>query len=382
MSSSATSSDRPPHLIMPLSPLSIAPITSGHSDVEDLESPSQIRRAHSKLNPIAVDKLRGENMMVDTLNKLCFQPQDLPIDDPIVGRDSGGDQHGRCGRDDLLKRTTSRSGRDQQRFATDARTGQLLRLTTGCVPILKNGKVLLISSSRKEEWILPKGGWESDEALQISAQRETFEEAGILGSLGQQLTQVDYETRKAKKRRLEREMWIKKQDICALTNNGTGLSLKTSSSGASDGNSKVFSSNDDQQIRKELLGEKRNTQEAKVAISPVSNASSVPLPKTSVISTSKPLEASIQSNPCEDASSTTSSDASQSCTHVRMHMFPIYVLEVKEKWPESGRARKVVDIDTAIEIMASRPEFLQVLLEIKEKRLHLINGVETSTRTR
>jgi hypothetical protein len=54
-----------------------------------------------------------------------------------------------------------------------------------------------------------------------------------------------------------------------------------------------------------------------------------------------------------------------------MAMFPLYVLEAREHWPESGRARKVVDIDTAIEMMKSRPEFHQVLVEVKKKGYHL-----------
>ena len=52
-------------------------------------------------------------------------------------------------------------------------------------------------------------------------------------------------------------------------------------------------------------------------------------------------------------------------------MFPLYVLEVRENWPENGRARKVVDIDTAIDIMSQRPEFHQVLIEVKENGYHL-----------
>jgi len=74
---------------------------------------------------------------------------------------------------------------------------------------------------------------------------------------------------------------------------------------------------------------------------------------------------------CSIASIT--SDGSAYCGHVRMYMFPMYVLEVREHWPESGRARKVVDIDTAIEMMASssRPEFHKVLLEVKDRGYHL-----------
>jgi hypothetical protein len=66
------------------------------------------------------------------------------------------------------------------------------------------------------------------------------------------------------------------------------------------------------------------------------------------------------------------SEHSSSANSVRMIMFPLYVLEVREHWPESGRARKVVDIDTAIQIMESRPEFQKVLLEVKEKGYHLM----------
>ena len=57
--------------------------------------------------------------------------------------------------------------------------------------------------------------------------------------------------------------------------------------------------------------------------------------------------------------------------YTMQRLFPLYVLEVREHWPESGRARKVVEIDTAIEMMKSRPEFYQVLIEVKEKGYHL-----------
>lgn len=99
-------------------------------------------------------------------------------------------------------RKTSRQGRAQQRWADDE---EPVRLTTGCVPILRGGKVLFVSASRKPEWILPKGGWELDESIEESAVRECFEEAGVLGMLGPKLTEIQYETRKAKKRRLQLE---------------------------------------------------------------------------------------------------------------------------------------------------------------------------------
>jgi hypothetical protein len=70
---------------------------------------------------------------------------------------------------------SSRTGRDLQRW--DGNT----RLIVCVVPISKNGKhVLLISSSKySEKWILPKGGWESDESQEECAKRELEEEAGV-----------------------------------------------------------------------------------------------------------------------------------------------------------------------------------------------------------
>ena len=40
--------------------------------------------------------------------------------------------------------------------------------------------VLLIQSDRRKGWVLPKGGWENDEDCQSAAQREAWEEAGII----------------------------------------------------------------------------------------------------------------------------------------------------------------------------------------------------------
>jgi diphosphoinositol-polyphosphate diphosphatase len=56
------------------------------------------------------------------------------------------------------------------------------RLVAGIVP-LSNDKhyVLLIQSTRRGGWVLPKGGWETDEATaQDAAKREAWEEAGII----------------------------------------------------------------------------------------------------------------------------------------------------------------------------------------------------------
>ena len=91
--------------------------------------------------------------------------------------------------------TNSRQGRDHQRWENG------MRLVTGTVPILRDGKILLCSSSKKKEWILPKGGWEVDETLEEAACRETYEECGVVGMLGPVLTAFVHTTRKNKVRK-------------------------------------------------------------------------------------------------------------------------------------------------------------------------------------
>lgn len=56
------------------------------------------------------------------------------------------------------------------------------RLVAGIVPLNSDkGKVLLIQSSRGKNWVLPKGGWELDEATAAAAaEREAWEEGGII----------------------------------------------------------------------------------------------------------------------------------------------------------------------------------------------------------
>lgn len=41
---------------------------------------------------------------------------------------------------------------------------------------------MVSSHHTKGKWVLPKGGWESDETALEAAKRETFEEAGVMNT--------------------------------------------------------------------------------------------------------------------------------------------------------------------------------------------------------
>lgn len=296
----------------------------------------------------------------------------------------------------VLKRTYSRQGRMNQRWVNESRG--LVRLVTGCVPIMNDGRILFVSASRKNEWILPKGGWEADETMEESAIRETFEEAGVLGTLGPKLTEVEYETRKAKKRRLEREEMLKKK-------------MKAEADISSGGSDLLHSSEDEHHHNpqdklsyllvqpSEITG--TDTPPAENADIAAAGAGSVSLEasrteETALIAPGLSVPIKIEPSPTasnantgfDDTASVAScasvaSEGSVSYTLVKMTLFPLYVSRVEEEWPESGRARKVVDIDEAIAMLESRPEFRTVLIEVKEKGLHLVstnlsNGMEGS----
>ena len=304
----------------------------------------------------------------------------------------------------VVERTVSRTGRETQRWATDPHTGQLIRLTTGCVPIMKDGRILFCSSSRKEAWILPKGGWESDETLEESAMRETFEEAGVLGTLGPVLDEIEYETRKAKKRRLERENLIKtmmeeqrRGSVTGATSNGgTGTSAGASSEDELKAVDTTSASGDSSKNMAAAGG--APTEDTNIPRNidpkPPPNDGSMSPPAAPVASANgeaaKPvfriqqlqqlqhagLNGGGAGTGADDNASVASvasmaSDASTSCTHARMRLFPLYVSEVRDEWPESGRARKVLDIDAAIAMMEHRPEFQRALIEVRDRRLHL-----------
>lgn len=77
---------------------------------------------------------------------------------------------------------TAREGRENQVYNEAG-----ARLVAGCVPLnADKSKVLMISSSKhKDRWVIPKGGVETDEALDYekTAHRECWEEAGIRGKI-------------------------------------------------------------------------------------------------------------------------------------------------------------------------------------------------------
>lgn len=282
----------------------------------------------------------------------------------------------------VLGRKTSRQGRSGQRWATDPKTHQNLRLVTGCVPIMKGGRILFITASRKREWILPKGGWEIDESLQESAIRETFEEAGVIGVLGQNLTEIDYETRKGKKRRLDLEETTKKflkerSDVpCSdvlhsedehqvprelLAYPATGVSPQNPNS------SGPLSPNDDRLLQPQEIRDS-NVKEEATLLSHSSSSSADLFRRIQALK-----KEALEKHGPSDETASLASDGSATHSHVRMTLFPLYVSDVKEVWPESGRLRKVLDIDEGIKMLESRPEFRAALIEVKEKGLHLLS---------
>ncbi|CAG8688429.1 241_t:CDS:2 [Ambispora leptoticha] len=82
----------------------------------------------------------------------------------------------------------ARTGRDKQVYKKGS-----IRQVAGCVPVnKKTGEILLITRRKGGGWILPKGGWESDESRQEAAARETYEEAGAKGRITGLLGEWDH----------------------------------------------------------------------------------------------------------------------------------------------------------------------------------------------
>ncbi|KAL3617634.1 hypothetical protein CASFOL_037955 [Castilleja foliolosa] len=103
---------------------------------------------------------------------------------------------------------SSRTGRHLQRF------NQGFRQVVGCIPyrIRKTNKshlvhgthiedleILLISSQKSPRMMFPKGGWELDEDIELAASRETIEEAGVIGLLGEKLGEWIFKSKSQEK---------------------------------------------------------------------------------------------------------------------------------------------------------------------------------------
>ncbi|KAL9188970.1 hypothetical protein ACHAXT_011460 [Thalassiosira profunda] len=238
--------------------------------------------------------------------------------------------------DNLIKGNSSRQGRSLQRWLVHAPTEALVRQVAGTIPITRDGRIILASASRKQEWILPKGGWDEDETKEECAVRETFEEAGLLGRLGGCLGPIDYETRKAKKRRSSK------------LNEGSDAERE-------------------QSAKKEPKIGDCETPDPRPKRAKYEASAANPRTGLSLASSAIPASASASATPA------TPLDPAK-YSHVRLLLFPLYVTTVKADWPEKGRLRKLVDIDEAIEIMdaENRLYFKRGLELVKERGLHLL----------
>jgi len=254
--------------------------------------------------------------------------------------------------DNLVKGNSSRQGRSLQRWLVHSPTEELVRQVAGCIPITRDGRIVLVSASRKSEWIIPKGGWDTDETKEECAARETFEEAGLLGSLGGCLEPIDYETRKAKKRRMSMSGGGKVGKGKVVDGRKT-LSLKREADAAA--LRPPFSK------RAKTETSIKKTESSEVAGGNVNNMASS---AAAMQPPSSPGAASVASSSLDPAH----------YSYVRLFLFPLYVSSVKAKWPEGGRLRKLVTIDEAIKIMEAekRPYFCRGLEMIKERGLHRI----------
>ncbi|KAL3792213.1 hypothetical protein ACHAW5_004088 [Stephanodiscus triporus] len=252
----------------------------------------------------------------------------------------------------LIKVSSSRQGRSLQRWLVHSPTTKLMRQTAGTIPITRDGRIVLISASRKKEWILPKGGWDADETKEECAMRETYEEGGIVGLLGGCLEPIDYERAKSKKGILKE----------------LGVSDVEAKAGG------------------EVEGRMSNCHEGLCPPLPKrvkTELSSLPTDPELILS-------SVKRKVSSDSNWSTSADGFNGMTgmtptvapnesfedysYVRLFLFPLYVSSVKSEWPEKGRLRKLVHIDEAIRIMdaQSRPYFRMGLELVKKRGLHLL----------
>ncbi len=256
-------------------------------------------------------------------------------------------------KNNLVKGNSSRQGRSLQRWLVHSPTEQLVRQVAGTIPITRDGRVILVSASRKTEWILPKGGWDQDETKEQCATRETYEEAGLLGRLGGCLEPIDYETRKAKKRRLS-QMTVVGGEVGKEGSSGAGETKADKAKGSK--------------------GEACEGMRPPLPKRAKTEASTSPTGPELTHSSAKEPPGSSNFSPCgpKTTAATATPINPKNYSYVRLFLFPLYVSSVKSEWPEKGRLRKLVDIDEAIRIMEleNRPYFRRGLEMVKERGLH------------
>lgn len=278
----------------------------------------------------------------------------------------------------------------------------IMRLVTGCVPILRSGKILFVSASRKSAWILPKGGWEQDESMEEAAIRECFEEAGCLGTLGPALSPIQHETRKAKKRRLDHEQFLEQQKkskttesripnaVVATSKENPKPSTATIASTHSTTEATGATPKEADSLTNETPGNEDCTAEVVAVDGNINHADATPpsLPPPAPLVLSAEAMSRIRQfsqssrggHHTDNETMSVGSTLSTTYSHVQMTLFPLYVRKIEGDWPEKGRFRKAVEIDEAIEMLVNRPELQAALQEVKERGLHLVlDRIDTVT---
>ncbi|WVZ15045.1 hypothetical protein V8G54_012611 [Vigna mungo] len=100
--------------------------------------------------------------------------------------------------ENMMSLVSPRTGRHLQRY------DQGCRQVVGCIPYRykNNGtkdkelEVLVISAQKGHGMQFPKGGWEIDESMEQAALRETIEEAGVIGSVENNLGKWYYKSKR------------------------------------------------------------------------------------------------------------------------------------------------------------------------------------------
>jgi NUDIX domain len=230
----------------------------------------------------------------------------------------------------------SREGRDNQRWAIDpANTDRRIRLVAGCIPILPNGHILLISSRTAEKrgstgfLSLPKGGWELDERIEEGAIRETYEEAGVLGLLGQPL-----------------------ESFCIMSSKKNASSKKRGDEEQFQSNIPVIIGKDDFKRIGEPLIAGTSTDVSFVSETDDIDAASEAINIDATIQVDNCLNFN-RSDVCNwknfiqvnDSPSSSPFGVGVSHTHSCHTFFPLYVQRISDDWPEKMRRRYVLSID-------------------------------------